>query len=473
MSNLLNFLEELGYSPRRTSVEGGGEYSSPCPSCGDGGKGRASDRFHIWPEKPNKSGMCVGRFWCRQCGISGDTIEFLVKFHGMDFPSACAHLGIRLDGSSSTGYRLPKTPAPPKGEVFEPRQYPLPSSNWSSKAATFLDDCHARLLERRDALDWLAERGIDIGAVIEYRLGYNESSKGGDRYRPRSVWGLPEKQVGGKQKKLWLPRGWVIPAFTAEGVIYQLRIRRRDDDISSFADDIKYLRVEGSSDATMVLHRDAKVFVVVECGFDAILCANLFGGRVGAVTTWNSSARPDMHAHGILSESLCILNALDCDDAGKKEQAWWRETYGQNRRWPVPIGKDPGDAHKAGVDLREWLLSGVPPALRSMVGDDTIQPVPIPSDSPSETVEAVDEKKDKPSYTNDIEELKELLAEANGFFSVYGQGRGVGPRINPEWAAENRGKRRRISELLNSSEVVGELICRLGDGVYNHMTLPV
>lgn len=474
MSNLLIFLEELGFSPRRVSVEGGGEYSSPCPSCGDGGKGRGSDRFHIWPDEPNKSGLCSGRFWCRQCKISGDTIEFLIKFHGMDFPAACAHLGIHTEGNNSPGYRQPKTPAPPKAVTFTPREYPLPSSTWTAKATAFLDDCHKRLLDRRDALAWLAARGIGINAVLEYRLGFNESSKSGDRYRPRSIWGLAEKQVDGKAKKLWLPRGWVIPAFTADGVLYQLRIRRMDEDIARFADDIKYLRVEGSSDATMVLHHTAKAFVVVECGFDAILCASLFDGKLGAVTTWNASARPDIHAHRILSGSSAILNALDCDEAGKKEQAWWRETYRQYRRWPVPQGKDPGDAYKDhGVDIRQWIIQGLPPTLVSMVFEDELRHQSQSMEIEQPEQNPIDAQQEPSPFASDIEELKSLLAEANGFFSVYGQGSGVGARINPEWSLENRAKRRRISELLNTSEEVGAMICRLGDGVYNHMTLPV
>ncbi|MDD5476381.1 MAG: hypothetical protein PHU03_07715, partial [Syntrophales bacterium] len=59
-----------------------------------------------------------------------------------------------------------------------------------------------------------------------------------------------------------------------------------------------------------------------------------------------------------------ILNALDYDDAGGKE-AWhfWPEAYGKKKvkRWPVPEGKDPGEAYQAGVNLRAWIKAGLDP----------------------------------------------------------------------------------------------------------------
>ena len=365
MSNLLNLLENLGIAYRRASVAHGGEYHSACPGCGDGGKGKNSDRFHVWPDKPT-GGLCVGRFWCRQCGLSGDTIEFLVKFGNMSFPAACAELGINLPNNPSHGARCPKTPMVPSQGGFSqgPREYALPSATWSEKAAAFLDDCHQRLLDRPDELSWLAARGIDRQAVLTYRLGYNESSKGRDRYRPRKVWGLSEEMnAKGKPSKLWLPRGWVIPLITEDGTIIQLRVRRLDADIAAFMDNIKYLMIKGSCPGTMVLHPEAEAHAVVESGFDAILIASQLSGLVGAVTTWNSSAKPDALSSAVLHKSPCILNCLDFDAAGRNEQLWWSETFRRNKRWPPPVGKDPGEAFQAGIDIREWIIKGLPPGL--------------------------------------------------------------------------------------------------------------
>lgn len=66
---------------KRTASTNGGEYHGPCVSCG----GR--DRFTLWPNEGQ-----TGRYWCRQCGISGDGIDYLRKIKGLSFPAACAEL---------------------------------------------------------------------------------------------------------------------------------------------------------------------------------------------------------------------------------------------------------------------------------------------------------------------------------------------------------------------------------------------
>jgi hypothetical protein len=51
---------------------------------------------------------------------------------------------------------------------------------------------------------------------------------------------------------------------------------------------------------------------------------------------------------------------MDFDKAGAAAVQWWRENFSQSKRWPVPQAKDPGDAFKAGLDLRAWILAGFP-----------------------------------------------------------------------------------------------------------------
>ncbi|MCB2218028.1 MAG: hypothetical protein KQH59_18350 [Desulfobulbaceae bacterium] len=358
-----------GIHPKRTANAYGGEYTSHCPCCGDDGKGKNSDRFHIWPDRPG-GGKSIGRYWCRQCGITGDAIQFLMDVDNLSFSEACAELGIALPDGGVPRPR-PTTPQVVHNSGHEPREYALPAAGWMEKAAAFLEDCQQRLTTRDDALAWLAKRGIDEATARRYGLGYNESSRGRDRYRPLSLWGLPAaRNDQGKEKKLWLPRGWVVPLIDEQGRVIQLRIRRRNEDIAKFAEDIKYLMVKGSCPATMVLHPDAGIFASVESGLDAVLLAGLFDGRIGAVTTWNAQAKPDRRADAILQRADCILDCLDYDAAGAEAQAWWSQRYRRHRRWPVPVGKDPGDAYGADVDLRDWIMAGLPPGLARKLGGD-------------------------------------------------------------------------------------------------------
>ncbi|SDP29066.1 hypothetical protein [Desulforhopalus singaporensis] len=378
MPSLFDHLQNLGFKPRKISTVDGGEYSSACPACGDGGKGQASDRFHIWPEKET-GGLCRGRFWCRQCDISGDTIAFLQKFHNMDFKTACMELGIVLPNRNGDTRRRYQ-PSPERltgGQGWVPKNYGQPGTVWMEKAGNLLADCQERLKDHSEALSWLTGRGISGEIARAYGLGYNVSSKGGDRYRPRSAWGLSEKQGrNGKNSKLWIPQGWVIPAFDDRKRLVQLRIRRRNEDIDKFGGNIKYLPLDGSSMATMVLHPEAEVFVVVECGFDAILLAGLLEGKIGAVTTWNSSARPDRRTHALLSNASLVINGLDYDAAGNKEQGWWQVTYRQHRRLdpPAATAKDPGEAYEAGVDIRQWVIDGLPRGIKIKLGYDRLRP---------------------------------------------------------------------------------------------------
>ena len=61
----------------------GAEFAGPCPLCG----GR--DRFLVWPEQNDGRGS----YSCRQCGISGDVIQWLMDVEGMTFRQAAQTAG--------------------------------------------------------------------------------------------------------------------------------------------------------------------------------------------------------------------------------------------------------------------------------------------------------------------------------------------------------------------------------------------
>ena len=178
MANLLELLKNRGFSPRKISSRHGGEFCSPCP--GPICKGAGEDRFHIWPYREN-SGKCVGRFWCRQCDVSGDTMAFLQQVDGLTFPAAYAELGIAIEAKQSqrrSRYQPPPAPLPNQEQAWQPRSYPEPGAVWQEKAANLLADCQSRLLSTPEALSWLTARGIDAATAKAYGLGYNLSSKG-------------------------------------------------------------------------------------------------------------------------------------------------------------------------------------------------------------------------------------------------------------------------------------------------------
>lgn len=355
---------------RKHSTAKGGEYVGPCPvksTC----NGAGDDRFHIWPEQDDH-----GTWWCRICGKGGDAIQFLIEVEGKSFLEACSIVG--KEAPEQQEYRTPAPKRKPE-ESWRPTAPASPADKWLEHAEKFVDFAHEQLLAAGDGpgtpLEYLAGRGISRAAAVKHRLGWNPGEKGNDMYRAREGWGLETVlKEGGKKRKLWLPIGLVIP-FPATGMLRRIRIRipegRRPENFKT-----PYYVVPGSAMDTFTINPSARAFFIVEAELDGILIDDKAGDLTGVMAMGNNSAKPTAEAHQLLTESMHIANALDYDlqtdsndNPGGVAWLWWKRQFAQAERWPVPVGKDPGDAFKGGVDIRAWVKAGLPPAL-------TVPPAP-------------------------------------------------------------------------------------------------
>lgn len=348
----MNLLDIIHGQYKQTGRKNGGEYSGACPWCGDGGKGTGSDRFHIWPEQGRN-----GTYWCRMCGKAGDAIKYLIDHDGMAFKAALDHLGL------DPAILGPKKDTTPTG--WQPSTVSDPAAIWAEKAAKFAAWCHERLLERPEERAWLAARGIGPEMVKKYRLGWNPAHA----WREGSAWGVTmAKKVDGKLKKLWLPRGLVIPCFTdftEDAKVLRLRIRQPDQSP-------RYMVIPGSSREPLCSGSN-EAMIVVESELDAILLDGLAGDLIGVVAMGNDTAKPTASLQPAMTNALAILVALDSDlpkynvetgnmdMPGAKAARWWLEQFPQARRVPIIGGKDPGEAFQAGIDLRGWVMAALPP----------------------------------------------------------------------------------------------------------------
>ena len=357
---------------RRVSSAKGGEWHGPCPVCG------GADRFHLWPNQEGgataqRAGV-TGTFWCRQCDAAGDVIDLLKFAEGLDYKAACKELSIEME-KPSRKYRPLRQPQR-ASKTWTPAQWKIPPSRWRAQATKLALAAHERLLTSPGVLAYLSRRGIPQEAVARYRLGYLEGEgKGGTcLYRARSAFGLPEKNSTrqGEEKThtaLWIPRGLTIPLWHDDEV-HRVRIRRRKDDLRE--KDSKYILLEGSGQAPMVLPPEGvrpglATWVVVEAELDACAVHHACGGKVGVLASLTNVGKPDADAHRWLSPAKLILVALDFDTADAKGRRagyqgwlWWRDHYGVAKRWPVPRGKDPGEAFSLGVDLSVWVQAAMP-----------------------------------------------------------------------------------------------------------------
>jgi hypothetical protein len=370
---VLELLQQHGIEPRKKAGTHGGEYCSPCPACG------GNDRFMSWPEQGEH-----GTWWCRGCGKGGDAIEFLRVFDGLSFSAACDRLGVSREYSRRP-LAMPKQ-AGAAAATFAPKDHPPPSPVWQKKAAELLDYAHKQLLAAPEELAKLAARGLPLAAVMRFRLGLlpgERIKKTGEirdcYYRGRASWGLPdERNDKGEVKKLWIPRGLVVPVLGSDGSVLRLRIRRFDADRARFSAEMKYVVVPGSYMGSLISRHmrsacGSHAMVVVESELDAMACqyaADQAGLPVGSLAVGTNRGKPDAVAHALLAASLTILVALDFDPPDKRGNrpgaqgfAWWHGQYRQAERWPSALGKDVGEGVAQGMDIATWLRAGLPPVL--------------------------------------------------------------------------------------------------------------
>jgi len=365
----MNVIDLVTTPLKRVATTKGGEYHGPCPSCG------GKDRFHVWPQENHGEGS----WWCRQCGSGGDGIQYLRDFENMTFKEACNRLGKelkkpmhamtpRIPTAKNTPTK-PETPSPLPQAPFTPgARDPEPPDTWMEKAESFVTWATQQLLyvkqtRRQPPEDpgatqcrqWLEARGINEIEMQVRRLGYNPGEKEKDIFRPRSAWGLPpDLKENGQNKKLWIPRGLVIPNLQ-KGRVTRLRIRRPEGDP-------RYYVIPGSRmDCMLTKHLPGRpAYTIVESELDLILVNNEAGDMTGTIALGNSSRKPDPATWEALQKARIVLIALDHDPAGDHAARWWSAQIKNTRRILPPKGKDPGEAYQAGVNIRAWIGDHLP-----------------------------------------------------------------------------------------------------------------
>ena len=342
--------------------KGNGEYCGPCPSCG----GR--DRFLVWPEHP--SGATGGRFLCRGCGAQGDAVEFLRTFRGMNYREACEAL--RIEPDRRNGHVMTNSTA---RKEWAPEPERLPSAVWMEQAARLVATCGAGI-GAGPGLETLRGRGLAVETARALGIGWNPA----DRYDRRVDWGLDDEvnPKTGRPRKVWLPKGLVLPIRRKTGIA-ALLIRRAEwkaeDDLP------KYWQVKGSGDGCFCIGKPGLPVVLVESFLDAALVWQEGRDLVAACALTGATKKPDAGTTVFLREAPFILWSLDFDAPGRKAWAWWRERF-TVKAWPCAAGKDPGEMLKAGVPIRLWVEAGITEA-----GEEARQGEALPLPCAPETLQ--------------------------------------------------------------------------------------
>ena len=464
--NVLDLYREDNFQP----VRAGNEWQGPCPGCG------GNDRFCVREEGNHKDGETRGWYHCGHghggngCGKTGDTIQYLRDFRGMTFRQACDYLGITPDDKESDHHRYRPVSRPKRNKVeqHKPKAWDYPAevvdaAMWREHGMKFVDKCHEILLGRQKSLDWLAGRGIPFAMVEKYKIGLHLGKTRGDQewepdFRPWKSWGLrDEKADGGKPRMFVLPAGIVVP-WIRNGELRRIRIRLAKPNPKNPKE--KYHVVKGSSIDLFSTTIKARAFVLVETELDAVMIDSEAGDLVGAIGLGAVGMMPDKVTDPALRQAVRILNALDFDEAGLKSSVWWEEHFKNSVRWPVPVGKDPGEAWQAGVDIRSWIEAGLPASL--------VRPMSPEQEQARNTRRATQQAT---APTGEVAELLDLLRVSGGNIAISGNGYAMAVHLDDSWKAAHQQQSARITELVFLGLESGDYLATLPDGIYTARNL--
>lgn len=306
-------------------------------------------------------GRNVGRSGCDR---HGDNIEFVREFKGYSFYEAAGYVGEsqkvkKIDNDDNRDnhhyrdYLHNRHGGHPFYSAEAVRNYQTgiltpPSGAWAERAWEFVIACQYELMEKMPkALAWLHRRTLTDKTLWRTGIGYNPQ----EQYIDRAEWGLPpELREDGKPKKLWLPRGVVIP-WVIGSDLWGIRIRQP-------VGDPKYYWIPGGTMPALYNADDltaSRPVVLVEGEIDALTVTQFAGDLVAAVATGSTSGA--RHARWIVKLELApgIMVTFDRDEAGEKAAQYWTDLLPKAIRWKSPYGDVNSYAQSEGADVRHWV----------------------------------------------------------------------------------------------------------------------
>lgn len=334
---LLELAQQIGLSPKRTASTQGGEYHASCPACG------GNDRFILQPNKSQKN--CVGYYFCRQCNKKGDTIQFCIDFLHQTFQEALRQVGATLP-EQKRSFRHPFVS--PQHTTTIAIHITPPPALWMERAAILVDWAHQQLLLRFDVLQYLEKRGIPLEAVKAYKIGFIPINL----YRNRTDWGLTEEMdIKGNARKLWIPKGIVIPTTEPNGNVIRIKIRSADWRVDDKLP--KYAAISGSMNGLNIIgSKHLPTAIIVESELDAYALHHAMNDSAFVIAIGSNMKHPDLESDYLVKRKQLIV-LYDNDDAGKKMLAKWQ--YAHVQCHVVPYGKDVGEYIEGGGNIKSFM----------------------------------------------------------------------------------------------------------------------
>lgn len=307
-----------------------------------------------------------GRRWkchssCPSDANSGDVFAFYMAWKGVDFKTAVAELADRKR-------IMPDISAiPPKSEPLPAPTAPEPA--WQKRAGEFIAWAQENLASHSGAQAYLEhERGLSPNTWHTFRLGYNPENLYDDPAR----WGLDGK-------KIWLPRGIVIPGLW-QGEPWYVKIRRplAGQAIGQYlgewtkrdsAPGVKFGGPRGGHSAFFGMQNidHLPVLLLTEGEWDAMIAWEHCPDLCDTGTIGGAGAKFDILDLSLLTRYLAIRALYDDDNAGEQGRKYIASLHAKYSRLKAvsPPAHDLTDFWKAGGDLRGWVAGQVSSALEN------------------------------------------------------------------------------------------------------------
>ncbi len=296
-------------------------------------------------------------FYCFGCGAGGDTVGFIMRAEGLDYPGAIEFLAKRA------GVPIPEDDRAPGG-VKRSRILEM-----NKVAARFF---HKALLESETALAYLTNRGLSMPIIRRFGLGYAPETFGAlTVYLKKEGFTVEEMKTGflcGISKKTGKPYDYfrgraIFPIIDVNGnvIAFGGRIIGQGEP--------KYLN---TSD-TPAFHKRNNLFALNyaknACKEEMILCEGYMdvvalhaAGFENAVATLGTAITPEQ-ARIMKRYTSRVIIAYDADDAGQRaaEKAFTLlgEAGLETKRLKVEGAKDPDEyIQKYGKERFQKLLDG-------------------------------------------------------------------------------------------------------------------
>jgi DNA primase len=296
---------------------------------------------------------------CPSDANGGDVISFYMAWKGVDFKTAVKELS-ELGG----GVPAPAPKATARQETCQPEQ-------WRQRATEFIAYAERNLDTK--ILDYLKkERGLSRETALAFHLGYNP----GNLYDDPKRWGL-------EGKKIWLPRGIVIPGYL-KGQPQHIKIRRplEGDALGTYIpswnaqDGFADVKFGGPRGGRSVLFRlelmDYRpILLLVEGEWDAMLVWDHCADLCDVATLGGAQSKFDTFDLALLTRYARVLVIHDDDRAGEQGRAYITglQTIIPRIRSLLPPAHDLTDYLKTGGDVRSWTANHMSAALEEALAD--------------------------------------------------------------------------------------------------------